>query len=307
PGGGFFGSTSVWKKDVTTAPVHANSAAMVSGLAQDVTSRYGGIAAFNVWQYNTSVYTVSSTQAKVDVKFDDCQGKGYVPKGLTGPGGQFTQVPIPSGAVTAAGTDAQLTIYSPASDQLWEFWKAKKVNGTWQACWGGRIDKASTSYGYFLNGFGASATGLATSAGAVSVKDAQAGAIDHAIALAIPSPANWKNFSWPAQRSDGSSTAANAIPEGSRLRLDPRVNVDALNLTPVAKMVAKAAQKYGFIVTDKAGAVSVVAESGAGLKAATGTDPWTGLLAGTPSYQVMRNFPWNKLQVLPKDHGKPAG
>jgi hypothetical protein len=302
-----FGPASVWKQDVRQAPLDGNSSAMTAELTQQVGSHYGGVAAFNVWNYNASVYTVPATQPKIDVKWDNCQGKGYIPRGLLGEGGQFTQVPVPADAIPAYGNDSQLSIYSPATDQLWEFWKAKKVDGLWQACWGGRIDKVSTSYGYFLNGFGAAATGLSISAGAIGIREAQAGQIDHALSLVLPNPAHYSNFSWPAQRSDGSSTASDAIPEGTRLRLDPSVNVDALNLHPIARMVAKAAQKYGFIVSDKAGAVSVATESGAGVKAATGVDPWNKLMGNTPSYSIMRNFPWDKVQALPRDYGKPTG
>ncbi|MDQ1540502.1 MAG: hypothetical protein QOH29_1228, partial [Actinomycetota bacterium] len=131
------------------------------------------------------------------------------------------------------------------------------------------------------------------------------GSIDHALALAIVDAAPWRIVSWPAQRSDGSSGSSSPIAEGTRFRLDPSVDVDRLNLTPVAKMIAKAAQQYGFIVTDKAGAVSVIGESGAGVQAATGVNPWTAIIGKTPSYLVMRNFPWDKLEALPRNYGKP--
>jgi hypothetical protein len=258
-----------------------------------------------VWRYNTSVYSVAASTPRVDVGWDNCQGKTYVPTGLVGVGGQFTGVPIPANAVPAAGTDAELSVYSASTDQLWEFWKASHRADGWHACWGGRIDHVSTSTGYFSGGFGASASGLAISGGTVSLADVQRGYINHALALAIVDAAPWKIVSWPAQRSDGSSASLSPIAEGTRFRLDPSINVDALALTPIAKMVAKAAQQYGFIVTDKAGAVSVIAESGAGVKATTGVDPWVAILGSTPSYLVMRNFPWDKLQALPRNYGKP--
>jgi hypothetical protein len=135
--------------------------------------------------------------------------------------------------------------------------------------------------------------------------DIQRGSIDHALALAIVDPAPWTSVSWPAQRSDGSPSSTSLISEGTRFRLDPSVNVDGLALTPLAKMVAKAAQKYGFIVTDKAGAVSIVAESGKGVQAKTGVNPWTAIMGSTPDYAMMRNFPWGKLQALPQNYGKP--
>ncbi len=203
-------------------------------------------------------------------------------------------------------SDSQLTIYSPDTDQLWEFWVARKSAGKWSACWGGRIDHASQSQGFFQDGFGASASGLALAGGTIGIEDVRRGSIDHAIALHIPAPGKWQEFSYPAQRSDGYDTSAARVPEGTRLRLDPNLNVDTLGLNPVAKMIARAAQKYGFIVTDKAGCTAVVAESPAAVVAATGVDPWKSLLGGTPTYSVMKGFPWAKLQALPKDYGKPA-
>ncbi|WP_432499143.1 malectin domain-containing carbohydrate-binding protein, partial [Kineococcus auxinigenes] len=120
---GIFGASSVWKQDISTAPQAANSAPMVSRLAQEVAGSYNGVAAFNVNQYNTSIYTVPASQPRVDVQWSNCQNRTTVPPGLLGPGGQFTQVPVPADAVPATGTDAQLTIYSPETNQLWEFWR----------------------------------------------------------------------------------------------------------------------------------------------------------------------------------------
>jgi hypothetical protein len=305
PLGGLFGTSSVWKTNISKAPLNPNSAALVANVVQQVADNYG-TAAFNVNSFGTSVYTVDSHQALVDVRWDNCQKKPYTPVGLLGEGGQFTAVPIPDTAVPAAGTDGQLTIYSPETDQLWEFWKAKRVGGSWQACWGGRIDDVSTSYGYFEDYWGASASGLSFTGGAVLISDAQAGHIDHALALQLVDTQQAATFSWPAQRSDGLDTAADAVPEGMRFRLDPTVNVDTLKMTPLAKMVAKAAQKYGFIVTDRAGAVAITAESPSAVKADTGVNPWTSLMAGKKSYEIFKNFPWDKMQALPMDYGKPA-
>lgn len=305
PRGGVFGPSSVWKQNVAGAPTNPNSTNLVANLSKQVATHYGQ-AAFNVNSYGTSVYTVDAAQKPIDVKWDNCQKKPYTPKGLLGDGGQFTAVPIPDDAVPAAGTDGQLTVYSPSSDKLWEFWKAKRVNGQWQACWGGRIDSVSTSPGYFNNMFGTSASGLSVLGGTVGIKDVQSGSIDHALSLQLVDVQNWKTFSYPAQRSDGQSTAPNAIPEGMRFRLDPSVNVDALKLTPIAKMVAKAAQKYGFIITDKGGAVAITAESPSAVQADTGVNPWTTLMAGKKSYEIFAGFPWDKMQALPMDYGKPV-
>ncbi len=108
----------------------------------------------------------------------------------------------------------------------------------------------------------------------VSINDVRSGRIDHAVALAIPLDQVASGFVWPAKRSDGESTAADAIPEGARLRLDPSLQVESLGLTPIGTMVALAAQQYGFIVTDRSGTVAVPAEGPYAYRAAVGVDPW---------------------------------
>src|SRR3954452_1559325 len=47
PVGGFGGSANEWLRDINTAPVAADSATLVANLAQQVASRYNGVAAFN--------------------------------------------------------------------------------------------------------------------------------------------------------------------------------------------------------------------------------------------------------------------
>lgn len=301
-----FGPASVWRQRVDSAPLAADSEAAVAYLDQSVVSRYGGVAALNVHQYGNSFYVAPRGTPRVDVAFDDCQGKGGTPPGLTGPAGQFSGVPIPAGVVPPAGTDKQTTVYSPSTDQLWEFWVLEPTGpSSWKACWGGRIDHVSRSPGWFAGGFGASASGLSCAGGTIFLDDVRRGSIDHALSLAVTDPAIWSRVSWPAQRSDGWDTDPRALPEGTRLRLDPRINVSALRLHPLAAMVARAAQVYGFIVTDQAGAVALTAESGAAEQATTGRDPWAAVLGNTPDYSVLAGFPWDRLQVLPQDYGRP--
>jgi hypothetical protein len=301
-----FGPNSVWRTDIRHAPVADDSTARVRHLASTVSDRYGGVAAFNAHRFGNSFYVAPPGTPGVDVAFDDCQHKAYLPHELTGPGGQFTGVPIPVGAVGAAGTDRMMSVYAPASDQLWEFWVVNQSpEGAWSACWGGRIDHVSRSAGFFLHGFGATATGLSGTGGMVSLEDVRSGTIQHAISLVLPDPAAGR-YSWPAQRSDGWVKSADAIPEGTRLRLDPSVDVSSLHLGPVASMIARAAQRYGFIVVDKGPAVAVVAQDGTAESRLTGRDPWQDLLGTAADYQVLRNFPWKRLQVLPNDYGKPT-
>jgi hypothetical protein len=139
------------------------------------------------------------------------------------------------------------------------------------------------------------ATGLSVTAGLVQYREMKQGRITHAMSLAIPRTARYDRFVYPAQRSDGWDRSAAALPEGTRLRLDPKVRVSALHLSRAGTVIARAAQRYGFIVTDTAGSVSVIAEDVSSSRPRT--ENWETLLQG-PSYSVLKGFPWSRLQVL---------
>lgn len=294
---------SFYTSPITQAPVAEDSAAIVGYIASQVSSRYGGIAAFSAYHYNIAFYAVPAGRRRVTV---DYACGATPPPGLYDGVGHFLDVPIPDLAVSAQGTDGAMTIYDAAADQLWAFWQMRHDPKTdrWSACWGGRIDRLSANQGQFPSGYGASASGLALAPGIVSLDDVKRGKIEHALTLAVPDPAAGR-FSWPANRTDGTSSNPAAVMEGQRLRLDPTLNLDQYNLTPIGRMVAEAAQKYGFVVADNGGAVALSTEAGDPTVNATGANPWDQFLDGR-DWEVMRNFPWDKLQALPKDYGRPG-
>lgn len=302
-----FAADNVYDVDVTRAPVDPDSAAMVKGLAAQVADHWGGVAAFNHAEYNTVIHRVDSTTPRTKVEFNDCQRKGEVPPGLHDGPAYFDDVPVPSTATTTTGTDSTMSIWSPETDQLWEFWVMdKRSDGRWQACWGGRIDEVSKSRGQFEPPYGVSASGLTMVGTTVRIPEARAGRIDHAIGLGLID-VKAGEFRYPATRSDGAHTAPHAIPEGTRLRLDPAVDVDTLGLTPLGAAVARAAQKYGFIVVDRSGAVGIGGESSAPWVARGEPDPWTEILGDTPNYAQLKGFPWERLQVIDPGFASPAG
>jgi hypothetical protein len=104
-------------------------------------------------------------------------------------------------------------------------------------------------------------------------------------------------FAWPAQRSDGTG-GPTTLPEGARLRLDPRLNIAALNLPPMTRMMAEAAQRYGIVVRDRTkNAVTFFAED----HTPKGRDPYAGpegLFGGETPSGVLERFPWEQLRVL---------
>lgn len=298
-----FSPNSFWYQQIpANAPLHANSANYVNEFIRQRNTYYGNVT-INTTSYASPVYVADASTPTVTVSFWDCQNKGYADQGLVA---QWSAVPIPSYAQASDGTDGEMTIYQPSTDTIWEFWQARKVNGQWQACWGGQMKNVSSSMGQWAYPYGTTATGLPFIGGQITAEELQRGEIRHAIGISLVDLENWNVFSWPANRSDGSNptNAPNRIPEGTRMRLDPSINVDALNIHPVAKTIAKAAQKYGFVVWDKAGALSLRAQNPKSYTAMGKADPYVALFNGTPQYQVLNGFPWDRLQFLPKDYGK---
>jgi hypothetical protein len=129
----------------------------------------------------------------------------------------------------------------------------------------------------------------------VTYADLQRGYIDHAIAIAVVE-AEPKCWSWPAQRTDGSysTTGITPIPEGTRFRLPQTLDIAALNLPKIVRMLAYAAQKYGIVVRDMAGAVTFYGEDPLSMP----TNPWPAAFGNHYPNQVLALFPWSSLQAL---------
>lgn len=295
-----FGEAPVnpFRLEITHAPVDPGSAGMMTNLRQQLAEN-GGLAVMNTSSYTATMYLASPDTPRQRIEFDNCQGKSATPSGLYDGAGHFRSVPVPESARPSTGTDSLLTIWAPDTDQLWEFWVMKRTgDGRWSACWGGRIDRVSASGGIFPHPYGASASGLATVASTISVEEARRQRIEHAMTLAVKRIAVPAKTRYPANRSDGQDRSAAALPMGARLRLDPRVDVAALPLTPLGRAVARAAQRYGFVVTETAGVVAVGVEGGARERADTGQNPWAAILGGTPDYFQLKGFPWDRVHVV---------
>lgn len=277
-----FAPSSVWNAPVpANAPLAADSAALVARLARETSARGAWI---NTTEWSTPVYVVPASQRTVPVRVARADDRLN---------SDMAAVPIPRGARPAAGDDAQLTVWQPSTDTAWELWRARRgVLGRWSAEWGGRIDSVSTSPGWLRAPYGATATSLPLLGGLIMTSEMRSGRIDHALALAVPAPA--RRFVPPAQRGDGYDPAPDAIPEGTRFRLDPTVNVEALGLPPVGVAIARAMQRYGAIVRDRAGSVTFYAED----PAPTGGDPYPRIMGGQTPKQVLARFPWHRLQVV---------
>jgi hypothetical protein len=282
-----FGPTSFWNRALAAdEPLDPRSLQLTTALLTEVRAemptRKGPWINSNAW--SVPVYTVGSGVPNVYVKLD---------VGVVQLQRDFAAVPIPAGVHSSAGTDRHLVIYQPSTDTMWEFYRFQKLADGWHARWGGKMTNLSSHPGYFPNSFGASATSLPLLGGLTTIAELKAGKIDHALAMAVPNT-DAAQVTWPAQRGDGRVRGATAIPEGTHFRIDPSVDLSKLKMTPVGLAMARAVQRYGMVIRDSADCVTFFAED-----PTTGSsNPYPQLFGGLYPDQVLKNFPWDRLQVV---------
>jgi hypothetical protein len=304
-GPGWFAPDSFWNVPLLAdAPLDPNSDALVQTLVglvhADQSANRGPW--INTSQYSVPVYTVGKDQPPMRVTLN--HGDSVLQRA-------FERVPVPPDAAPAAGTDGHLAVWQPVTDTLWEFWQARHTANGWAASWGGRMTRVSRSPGYYRDltdaaggvqeraSWGSTACSLPIVGGLMTIQELQAGHIHHALQFMLPRPRAGV-FSWPAQRTDGTDAGPNAIPEGARFRLDPRLNLDSLTLPPMTRMMAEAAQKYGLVVNDATNSVvGFRAEDPTPLVRTGRPDPYPALFQHQFPTQFLAAFPWDRLQLLP--------
>jgi hypothetical protein len=304
-----FAASSFWNAPLSpSAPLDPQSPAIAAAFRAEVSRQIA--ANIGPWisstSYSTPIYRVGADAARVPVILDTGTWGDTLRRQLA------SGVPIPAGAVQASGTDGHLTIWQPSTDTLWEFWHAVRKADGWHAGWGGVMHDVSQSPGHFRDrrdgtgqlveqaNWGATATSLPVAGGTVTAAEASSGRIDHALALNVPNPCE-ATHSWPAQRGDGTSTAADCMPEGARLRLDPSLDLSTLAMPRFTRMLAEAAQRHGIVVRDRTGVATgffVEDPEQFGSDVWAGTTGTDGLLGAKPWNLVRNQFPWGRLQVV---------
>lgn len=303
----FFSPHSFWNQQLAaSAPTDPRSAQMVAALTAEVQREQAAKSGpwIDTVHDGVPIITVSANQPTVRVTVRASNGE-------TNPAldAAWRAVPLPPNAQPSSG-DEDLAVWQPSTDRMWEFFGMTRTAGHWEARWGGAMQRVSTNPGVYGPGawpgaqsyWGVTASSLPLVGGAITIPQLQAGHIDHALALAIPAPRAGV-FAAPAERTDGSSKLPGALPEGARLRLDPRLNLGSLGLPPVTLAIAQAAQRYGIIVRDTSGTIAFAAQD-PDTTAAAHSDPYYGahgLFRGQQPGQLLASFPWNHLQVVRLD------
>jgi hypothetical protein len=297
----FFAKRSFWNTRLEAGqPLDPSSEKLTAAFAAEVEAKAdrGRRPWINTTDYSVPVYKVPADQPTIRVKLES----RYPAPALQA---AWRRVPLPPDARPSEGTDGNLVVYQPATDRLWEFWRFSNEGGAPRAAWGGAIRDVSHSSGAYgprawpgaQPWWGSSASSLSIAGGLITFADLRAGHINHALALAIPRVRRGV-FASPARRTDGTAPTAATLPEGAHLRLDPGLDLTTLDLSPLGLTIARAAKHYGIFVRDRAGVAHFFAQDPSSLRG----NPYLGedgYFEGSLPGDLLANFPWDRLQVLP--------
>lgn len=260
------------------AEVDPNSVAMIDGVA------WAGSASVSTIEFGIPIYTAGPSTARYSVPCVIAEWGRCPFDGLS--------VPIPNGARPQNGSDGAMVVIDPDNRKIYEFWRAKQVNGSWTTEFAAVNSLDGSGWGGASTGSGASRL-----AGVVRVAEIAQGEIPHALAMQSNNVCA-KAFRPPALKTDGQSTKPDCLPEGAHIQLDPSLELSSLALNPAEHAVAEALQRYGAYIMDVSGSpLSISFERDN--TAAPGTVGSTYAAAGMLwDYDGMTNIPWKKLRVL---------
>jgi hypothetical protein len=170
---------------------------------------------------------------------------------------ELSRVRIPRGARPDPTSDAALTIVDRNRGIAYGLGHARYDRATdrWTAC-GGAV--------YYLQSNGLHGDlrasdekrnrghrGLPPTVTAVRYGEVRAGSIDHVLKIAVHTTGCRHVF--PMVDDECGSSHPYAPPEGTRIRIRPRVNLEQLHLSPAALVIARALKRYGAIIGDQTG------------------------------------------------------
>ena len=205
---------------------------------------------------NISAWTDTVVQGGVETRLScrqvDC-----------GPGNAVEELPIPRNVSPNPVYDGWFTIISPTGRVAYDLWRARRLSDgsisyQFMRTWNLRGD------GYGQPGqAGARGSGLPLFAGLIRPAELEAGQVEHALAISLPSTAACF-YVRPASTTDGTGST-HALPEGARLRLKADIRVPA-HLSAEQKRYASALlwtlHNYGAIVVGQASVPTLYAQGG---------------------------------------------
>jgi hypothetical protein len=207
-----------------------------------------------------------------------------------GYGANYTPPPvrIPDGAQSTTGSDHHLVVFDGGQEE--DMWVGfQQTDGSWLA--GTRMVTSATGSG-IAGPVSGNAAGFALAAGVIRPEEIAAGRIDHA--LVFTSPFVHNSYVAPAVHGDGKQTDPDAMPMGTRIQLDP--SVDISGLPTYKRIVAQALKDYGAYLVDSSGSLAIRGEASIG-RASTGgpSDIWSPVGVTDSN---LSSIPWSRMRVI---------
>jgi len=232
-----FPHDNAWNLDVSQAPLHPDSAAIIARIQSSGGTRLHPDFGENP-NCGSPFEIVPAGQPLVPIT--------YTAYGDVSDPGPF---PIPLDARVEGGSgsdgDRHVLVVRSGTCELFELYRAFRSGSGWAADSGARFDLSSNR----LRPRGwtsADAAGLPILPGLVRYDEVAAGEIDHASRITVSRPR--RGYILPATHSASNSDDPDLPPMGLRLRL--RASYDVTRLRGQARVIAEAMQRYGVIVAD---------------------------------------------------------
>jgi hypothetical protein len=234
-----FPADNIWNRDISTLPVHPNSANYVAsiGLTSHVHADFGS-GLYNGAPIGIPYIVVTGSQPYVPVSFD------YADESNPGP------YPIPSNAPIEGGSqnsgDRHVIVVDSGTCRLYEMYAGyPQANGSWKAG-SGAVWNLNSDALRPATWTSADAAGLPILPGLVRYDEVASGVINHALRFTVNSTQS--AFLWPARHEASPSTNPNLPPMGLRMSLKANVNISAFSCTN--QIILTALKRYGMIVAD---------------------------------------------------------
>lgn len=318
----FFHDTSFWNQPIGQNPaIDPASREMLDFLAKH--DNRGFWINLNKWTIPIYEIDASTPRRRVQRRFypnsRGCMTRSVAylhPEHPLGHGRDFSAdaeaglVPIPIDARPDPESDSHIALVDRENGWIWDMWAARiRPDGEWE-CNSGMKYRADGSgvfnraefaarNGESIHPYGpARAAGVPILAGTIMHDEVRAGRIEHKLSFATQASALQKFVHPPACWTDGGWPEG--LPEGAIVQLNPSLDLEKLNLSPAAKVIARALQEYGAVNVDVCGGHALY---GQGLYSDPLHRTWDALLAEN----ALVGLTFDHFRVLRMDNLIPQG
>lgn len=230
---------SFWHADVSSLPVHPQSATWVAAIGASAGLKADfGSGTWNGGPIGIPFTTVPGNQPRVPVSFE------YDDESDAGPYPIPPTAPIEGGASSSG--DRHVLVVDRDACRLWELYAAYPQNGgaSWTAGSGATWDLNANTMRP-LGWTSGDAAGLLILPGLVRRDEVDAGVVDHVIRFTAPRTAN--AYVWPASHKAGTGGASDP-PMGAWFRL--KASFDIGSFSAANQVILRALKKHGMVLAD---------------------------------------------------------